>query len=239
MPSLLDETDQDNNDKLSLALYKLSHRLVRFYLSADIGPEILWPSVSIVNDSNPSPSWPIMQQYIITPGAIAPSGKWFFVERSDASEYESDDDDIHSWTSDMQPGPGDEKEDSFREQLDPDAARPWLLAAARAAGQMPALLNMSFSLNPPGFGNSLDITYRVIRNTGRLAHGGSGGGRAGTGPAKLTVQTHPVFDPDEEIMQAWREAAREHTGEESGLVVTIKDCMCYRTKCPCKSPRIP
>lgn len=234
-PSILDETDRDNNDKLSLTLHKLSHRLTTFNLIADVGPEIFWPLEPTEldrqqrqqqrekgdnnGDSNPSPLWPSMERYSIAPGAIAPSGQWRFLRRSDASDLEYSDDDADSYVSDNIPLPGDGKEDPFREQLDPDAVGPLLLAAARAAGRMPTLYFMFFVLNPP-VGEPLDVTYQVIRG-GRLARGGG----AGVGPAKLYIETHPIFHPEEEVMQAWRAAAREHTGEESGFEVTIKDSM--------------
>ena len=227
----MDEPDGDGNDKLSLALHKLSHRLVSFSLLADVGPEILWPSALTVDGTKSSPPWQLMQQYSISPGAIAPSGRWLYVRRSDASEYESDDDDDSdalSWTSDMQPGPGNEKEDSFREQLDPDAAGPWLVAAARAASRMPEPRSISFKLNPPGFGFQLNVQYSVTQNTAHSTHGYS----AGTGLilAKLTIETHPILNPDERVMQAWREAARKLKGNKSHLVLAIKDCTEWRLR---------
>ena len=73
-PSLLDETDPDDNDKLSLALHKLSQRLVTFTVIADVGPEILWPSKH-GDTPDDAPLWPRLHDYSIVQGPIAPSGK--------------------------------------------------------------------------------------------------------------------------------------------------------------------
>jgi hypothetical protein len=98
-----------DNDKLSLALHKLSQRLVTFVPIADVGPEVLWPLEHPQDDDQ---LWPRMRDYSIHPGAIAPSGQWSF-QRSDS---DSDDD----WYDGA--APGDQKENPFRYKLDPDAA---------------------------------------------------------------------------------------------------------------------
>lgn len=156
-----------------------------------------------------------MQQYSIDPGAIAPSGEWRYMRRPDATEYSEEDGD--SYVSETIPVPGDEKDDYFRDKLDQDAAMSLLLAAARAAGRMPMLHSMFFVLHPPTPGiDTLYVFYNVNRSE-CLARG------ARIGPAKLEIETYPVFVPDEEVMEAWRAAAKEHTGAESGLEVKITD----------------
>ena len=45
--------------------------------------------------------------------------------------------------------------------------------------------------------------------------------RGGGGTAELVFERHPVFHPDEEVVQIWREAAEEHVG--AGLVVVVRD----------------
>ena len=46
--------------------------------------------------------------------------------------------------------------------------------------------------------------------------------RVTTVTASLVVESHPVFHPDAEVVQAWR-AASKHVGSESELELTIKD----------------
>ncbi|KAH6855908.1 hypothetical protein B0I37DRAFT_65246 [Chaetomium sp. MPI-CAGE-AT-0009] len=218
-PSILDETDSDNNnnnDKLSLALHKLSQRLVTFGLVADVGPEVFWPLEHTQDDSD-GPLWPRMRCYSITPGSIAPSGKWLY-QRSDSNdEWDVD----SSSEPDALVAPGDETEDSFRNKLDPDAAHALLLALARAVRRMPALWTMRFVLEPPmwdeGIGK-LEVEYMV--EGGAFGRGGRGDDG---GVAELVVGCHPVFHPDEEVVQIWREAAEEHAGVKSGLMVVVRD----------------
>ena len=92
---------------------------------------------------------------------------------------------------------------------------------------MPELRSMFFTMHSPlPSGGPLTVEYDVNRTAERSAQANSGGGGRGTGPgptAKLTVEMHPVYEPDEEAVHAWREAAREHTGEQSQLVVVIGD----------------
>lgn len=89
-----------------------------------------------------------------------------------------------------------------------------LLAAARAVRRMPALWMMHFVLEPPvGNIGELEVEYMIKAGTG------GGGGRT----AELVVESHPMFHPDEEVVQIWREAAEEHAGAEFGFVVVVRD----------------
>jgi hypothetical protein len=188
---------------------------------ADVGSEILWPLEHTAPDhhhhqQDNDPFWPMMRRYRISPGMIAPSGEWRFRRPQDASDSDWDDDSVASYFPEDYIGvaPGDEKEDPFRQELDPDAARALLLAAARAARRMPALREMRLMLDaPPGRGTGeLEVEYKAMPSTPR----------DDSGRAELVVESHPANHPDEEVLQAWREAAREHTGAESGLVVMLQ-----------------
>jgi len=106
------------------------------------------------------------------------------------------------WT--LSPPPGDEKEDCFRSKLDREAVDPLLLAAARAARRMPALFHMFFSLDEPAGAGRLEVNYTVKQGT-----------------AKLEFECQPLFNPDEEVLQIWRETEKEHIGAESGLVIEV------------------
>jgi hypothetical protein len=234
-PSILDETDRDNNDKLSLALHKLSQRLATFQLMGEVGFEILWPldhTATEQQQQDTEPLWPRMRRYRIDPGVIAPSGEWRYHRDPDASDSESDDDDAVSEDPIDRDvvAPGDEREISFRSQLDPDAAHALLMAAARAARRMPALWTMEPMLYPPAAGGPwpLEVTYTVPANAARRAGDLA---RPAGGTAELLFESHPAFHPDEEVVQAWRQAAEEHTGAESGLVVVVKDAAEWCSNC--------
>ena len=207
-PSIL---DGDHSDKLSLALHKLSQRLVTFNLIADVGPEVFWPLERTQDDD---PFWPRMRRYHVNTGPIAPSGQWLF-HRSDSDSDSDDASNVDSFGPEESVAPGDEKEDPFRSKLDRDAANALLLAAARAVRRMPALLDMSFYLDPPVSSERLEVEYMVEGGTVRR------GGRGTT--AQLVVETRPVFHPDEEVLRIWREAAEEYVDAESGLVVEVRD----------------
>lgn len=210
-PSLLDETDQ-HGDKLTIALRKLSERLVTFDLIADVGQEIFGPPEIKRQNDNDQPQWPHIRRHNITPGPMAPSGKWRYQRPAD---YEDDDGDEGSLDSQRAEeaslaAPGDDREDPFREELDADAVRQLLLAGARAAASMPRLIFMSLTLNPPVGGRILSVDY-----TGRKSRGA-----AGVAP-ELRVESHPVYHPGEEVLQLWMEVARVNAGGE--LEVAIKD----------------
>ncbi|ROV98689.1 hypothetical protein VMCG_06778 [Cytospora schulzeri] len=227
-PSILEETD-NSNDKLSLALHKLSQHLTTLTVMASVGPEIFWPPEQSPEpgqqqqqhqqEDDKPPLWPSMRRYIIDPGVIAPSGAWRFRRPLDEPVYS--DDGADSYVSDFHAnvfGPGDQVEDPFREEVDPDAVNPLLLAAARAAGRMPALLSLDFGLDA----GRLDVWYKVNRG-GPSAGGSSNDSGVVSGAVEVLVESHSRFYPDESVMRAWRNGAREHVGAESGLEVTVND----------------
>lgn len=208
-PSVLDETDQQG-DKLSVALRKLSQRLSSFTLLADVGPEIFWPPETERREDAGQPAWPNMVKYSITPGPIDPSGEWRYVRPTDDSETDDDEgsmDSMQAYEASIAP-PGDDWEDPFREELDGDAAGQLLLSASRAATCMPKLFSMSLTMNPPARGDELSVFYTARK-------------RGGVGVAELFVEAHPVYHPDEEVLRLWSEAARANVGAE--LEVVIKD----------------
>ena len=203
-PSILDEEDGDNNDKLSLAFHKLSRHLVRFTLIANVGPEAVWPLERAQDDE---PLWPRMRDYCVFPGAIAPSGEWRVLRSDPDPDYESDD--AGTIVLDHTAPPGDEWENPFRSKLDRNAANAFLLATARAARRMPVLWNLHFNLQAPqGCEAELEVEYRA-----KAYHPGGEN-------AELEIYATPrVFHLDEEVLQIWREVAEEYGGAGSELVV--------------------
>jgi hypothetical protein len=78
---------------------------------------------------------------------------------------------------------------------------------------------MRFVLDPP-LGDNVQLEVEYIVEAGTARGGGSSGGRT----AELVVESHPLlYHPDEDVVQIWREAAEEHVGAESGLVVLVRD----------------
>ena len=71
-----------------------------------------------------------------------------------------------------------------------------------------ALRMMGLVLDSPPRAYELEVEYMVDD-------------RGGGGTAELVFERHPVFHPDEEVVQIWREAAEEHVG--AGLVVVVRD----------------
>ncbi|KAK4034681.1 hypothetical protein C8A01DRAFT_18560 [Parachaetomium inaequale] len=228
-PSILEDVaNQSNSDKLSVALHKLSQQLAYFDLIAEVGPEVLWPSGSTDRNKGKHqgqqkeeddedgafspPLWPSMLRCSVCPGAIAPSGKWLFRRRAVASDSDHSDNGTDGTDSDR-----GEREHYFRDEPDPEHVSPLFMAAARAAGRMPALLSLDFRLNSPMNMGGVAVTYTVPRG-GRPTFEGTP-----PGMAELFVESEPPFQQGEEVMQAWREAARGHTGTESGLAVVIKE----------------
>ena len=208
-PSILEETDR-NNDKLSLALHKLSQRLDSFSLIADVRLEALWPGERVQDNEDNNPLWPRMRSYFINPGAIAPSGQWRFL-RSDSNDSD-DEQDILSNDTEPFAAPGDETEEHFRDNPDPDAVHALLLATARGVRRMPVLWDMRFVLEQIGEGQ-LEVEYS-----------------AEAGEAKLAVYSHPLFHPDEEVVRLCREAAEEYAGAKSGLAVVVSDPWAYKNE---------
>ncbi|KAH6617659.1 hypothetical protein F5144DRAFT_398041 [Chaetomium tenue] len=157
-----------------------------------------------------------MCRYSIIPGSITPSGSRLY-QRSDTN---------YKWDVDLSPewdaliAPGDEMEDPFLHKLDPNAVHTLLLALARAVRWMPALWTISFKLEPPlqdeNIGQ-LEVEYTVTGSISHLRSGGDGG------VAELAVRCHPVFYPEEEVLQLWSEAVEEYTCTASGLVVVLRD----------------
>ncbi len=198
-PSILDY--DDDNDKLSLALYKLSQRLASFTLIADIGPEAIWPVEHTQDDES---LWPRMQDYFIIPGAIAPSGRWLYL-LSDSNDLDDDGRDTLSDDVDPLAAPGDETQRYLRDDPDPDVVRALLLATAQAVRRMPALRYLSLALRGVDRG-LLEVEYS-----------------AEAGKAELTVYSLPLLQLDEDVVRLWSEAAEEYAGAGSGLAVLVRE----------------
>ena len=177
---------------------------------ADVGLEALWPGERVQDNEDNNPLWPRMRSYFINPGAIAPSGQWRFL-RSDSNDSD-DEQDILSNDTEPFAAPGDETEEHFRDNPDPDAVHALLLATARGVRRMPVLWDMRFVLEQIGEGQ-LEVEYS-----------------AEAGEAKLAVYSHPLFHPDEEAVRLCREAAEEYAGAKSGLAVVVSDPWAYKNE---------
>jgi hypothetical protein len=53
---------------------------------------------------------------------------------------------------------------------------------------------------------------------------------AKAGKATLTVDSHPLFHPDDEVVRLCREAAEEYAGAKSGFAVVVSDPWAYKNE---------
>lgn len=150
-----------------------------------------------------------MRRYDILVGLITPSGEWRFQRPADYPEYDDEGslDTMQRYEAEIA-DPGDDMEDPFREELDRDAAGQLLLAAARAAVCMPRLCGMRISFDTVAGLGGLDVDYWAKR-------------RGSVSLVELCVESDPAYQPEEDALRLWREAASMNAGGE--LKVVIKD----------------
>lgn len=176
-------------------MYKLSKRLTAFSLEAFVGPEIFGP---------PEPEPEQQQQQDDNPSHW-PNMCWYTISPRPIGPLER-------WSY-KRKWTDDEKVDP-----EPDAVGPLLLAAARAAARMPELESMDLDTRACSRYVGWDgLSIRYIPGVDGES------GLPVSNAAVLLVDSHPEFHPDEEVLEAWRETAREHVGAKSGLRVRIED----------------
>ncbi|KAH6989114.1 hypothetical protein BKA56DRAFT_727664 [Ilyonectria sp. MPI-CAGE-AT-0026] len=180
-------------DILSQELYKFSQRdgLKEFFLNASVDCTILWPRLQQPNDN---PHWPTLTLFHIELNDVLPTGQW--IEIRDHNEYfelRSDDDDPR-WSSEI---PGEEHERTFPSTFDQAIMNQFALAAGRRASHMPNIKEFyvfHHGKAPMGIG----FVTRILK-TPCLEFSGQGG----AGPSR-------ALEPNDETLNAWRDAVRVH-----------------------------
>lgn len=182
-----------SGDILSQAFYKFSQRdgLKEFFLEASVDCTILWPRSQEPSDK---PHWPTLTLFHIELNDVLPTGQW--IEIRDHNEYfesHSDDDDSQ-WSSEI---PGEECERTFPSTFDQAVMNQFALAAGRRVSYMPNIKEFyvfHHGKAPMGIG----FVTRILK-TPCLEFSGQGG----TGPSR-------ALEPNEETLNAWRDAFRVH-----------------------------
>lgn len=188
----------DGSDLFSISLRRFSQQLTclttgRMVLSS----EFFLPSKSDLTAQN-APYWPHLSVLAISYAPVTPSGEWLF-KRDPATEV--GDDVIEGrnlfdhMDEDELPSREYWKTDIFREVPDKRLMNDFYLAAGHAVVEMPRLRDMilvAASVRPR---HSLE--FKVVDSK-----------------ATLTLCSTPRFEPEETVLEVWREAARRNTGLE-------------------------
>lgn len=182
-----------SGDILSQAFYKFSQRdgLKELFLEASVDCTILWPRSQEPNDK---PHWPTLTLFHIELNDVLPTGQW--IEIRDHNEYFESrrDDDDSQWSSEI---PGEEYERTFPSTFDQAVMNQFALAAGRRASHMPNIKEFyvfHHGKAPMGIG----FVTRILK-TPCLEFSGQGG----AGPSR-------VLEPNEETLNAWRDAVSVH-----------------------------
>ncbi|KAJ6108259.1 hypothetical protein N7523_009582 [Penicillium sp. IBT 18751x] len=196
-----DEITDEGVDPLSLKLHKFSQQLETLSIDGmTFGNELFWPPES--ND-NP-PSWPDLKTISIDYIPTTPSGEWLFVDRSDRDEddqYESMDSDPHDeFPEYVRTVLEDRSGKPFREVSVPGLFNELYMAVGQAALYMPKLEDL-----------------RMETESGRVHHRF----RYSTeGDVCATWSDRLGFQPEERVLNLWKQVASEHTGQD----LTVKLC---------------
>ncbi|KAF3391574.1 hypothetical protein F1880_007488 [Penicillium rolfsii] len=195
-----DITDQ-GADALSSQLHKFSQQLETFSVyGMNFGNELFWPPES--NDNHPS--WPYLKSIDIEYIPSTPSGKWLFNDRSDRDEddrYESTDSDPHDeFPEYVRTAVEDRSCKPFREVSVPGLFNELYMAVGQAALCMP---------------KSEDL--RMETESGRVHHRFR---YSRKGNACAIWSDRLRFQPEERVLNLWKQVAFEHTGQD----LTVKLC---------------
>jgi hypothetical protein len=207
-----DLTEGNAEDPLSSSLRSFSQQLTHLCLEdIVVGKELFWPSNSNDDDNDDDgsqlPHWSNLTLFYLTYTTTTPSGQWYFERDPNASEDEDDDDDDENYDSDsmedyLMPPEEDRFPNLFRTKPSPQLMNDFYVAAGRAAQQMPKLKVMLLDTKS-GSGHS--FRYEVSGSTATAEWSGMTG-----------------FEPEERLLQVWREVARRHTGSDK-LEVRLKE----------------
>lgn len=187
------------NDALSTSLRIFSQQLTSLYLSSlVISSEFFWPLDSDLTPGN-APHWPNLTSLRIEYCTVTPYGEWLF-ERDPDEEIESDSDRSRDLSEFMMsepqlPAREDWATDHFRVIPNARLMNDFYLAAGHAAAKMPRLKEMALVAINPDREHTLAFTVADTL-------------------ASLTIRSKPIFELEANVLDVWKEAARERTGTE-------------------------
>lgn len=202
--------DGNAEDPLSSRLRDFSQQLTAIHLEdIVVGKELFWPIAP--KDDTQLPSWPKLTSFRLQYTITTPSGGWYF-ERNPAEEGEDadggGDSDLEDQYSRMQEHLRPPLEDRFpqssRTKVSSELINEFYVSAGRAAQRMPKLKYMHLETSS-GQGRHW-FQYEVKGKT-----------------ATATWADMILFQPEERVLEVWRDAARQHTGSESNLEVKLQD----------------
>ncbi|KAE9362878.1 hypothetical protein N431DRAFT_565013 [Stipitochalara longipes BDJ] len=191
-PNLLPSSS--NEDPLSSELRAFSQQLTDLRLSdMTIGPEFFWPSAASQTSDSLLPHWPHLTSLAISCTPITPSGQWLFERDPDEEleEFEWGEDPRLYMEEDELPAPQDERGNHFRKIASPELMNAFYVAAGKAAGKMPVLRQMWLDATTgTKIGHSFQYTATATS-------------------ASVCWRSTPLFEPSEEVLNVWKEAARK------------------------------
>ncbi|KIM93602.1 hypothetical protein OIDMADRAFT_137588 [Oidiodendron maius Zn] len=195
------------DDALSTSLRIFSQQLTSLYLSSlVVASEFFWPLDSDLTPGN-APHWPNLTSLRIEYCAVTPYGEWLF-ERDPDDEIESDSDrswDVSEFMSEPQlRAREDWATDHFRVIPNARLMNDFYLAAGHAAAKMPRLKEMALVAINPDREHTLAFTVADTL-------------------ASLTIRSKPIFKLEANVLDVWKEAARERTGAELAVHFLLPD----------------
>ncbi|KAJ5919201.1 hypothetical protein N7466_010144 [Penicillium verhagenii] len=195
-------------DPLSSSLRDFSQQLTSMSLiDIVVGKELFWPINSMDVDDMQLPSWPNLTTIYIECGITTPSGEWLFErDPSEDDDFEPNFERDDCLPEHKQRAPEDRVLNSFRVKASPKLMNGLYMSSGRAAQRMPRLKFMSIQTK-----EARAYHYFKYEVDGTTVDGMT---------AKATWDAMGVFTPDDTVLQAWRDAAFQHTGVELEVRLT-------------------
>jgi hypothetical protein len=184
-----------NQDPLSTNLRAFSQQLTDLTLAdITIGAEFFWPSAASQTSDSLPPHWPHLTSLIINYTPITPSGQWLFERDSNEEEEEIEwgEDPALYMDEDELPAPQDQRVNPFRKKASPELMDTFYVAAGKAAGKMPVLRQMWLAAST---GTRLSHSFQYTTTATS---------------ASVCWRSTPLFEPGEEVLDVWKEAARKN-----------------------------
>ncbi|ETS84292.1 hypothetical protein PFICI_02317 [Pestalotiopsis fici W106-1] len=208
-PTNILDTGDFAGDRLSTALRKLCKGLVTVDIKASLEHNFLVPRGS-EHDSTDAAQWPNMQTLNLTLSAVTPSGNWLFDQHPDAIEDEEAWLEADNLMDDKPDAPAEEdwRLYEFRGAPNLTTIKPWFLAAAKAASDMPLLTELKIE---SGCGTTPKSyrPYCAVRYSAQAP--------------LLEIASTPVLDADQELEEAWRNTALCQSPNRGALVIEYNE----------------